>query len=148
MPHFGLMDEDALGPVKGPLMRAKLHIRCGKRRLRQGKISMGILTIYDALNFAMQWYIASPENRKVLQIKEGEDMRDDKTVYAVLIRSGVLDGTFDYEAFNELVDKVLNEEMPSYNYTELMKGVESVMTQLGVMPFDENELPPEDPSTF
>jgi hypothetical protein len=30
MPHFGLMDDDALGPVEGYLMRAKLHIRGGK----------------------------------------------------------------------------------------------------------------------
>lgn len=148
MPHFGLMYKDAFGPVEGPLMRAKLHIRCGKRRLSQGKISIGILTLYDALNSAMQWYIASPENMKVLKIKDSEDIRDDKTVYAILTRSGVLDGTFDYETFDELVDSALNQEMSSYDYTKLLNSVESVMTQLGVMPFDENELPPEDPSTF
>ena len=27
-------------------------------------------------------------------------------------------------------------------------GLESAMVQLGVMPFDENDLPPEDPRTF
>lgn len=36
MPHFGLMDADALGPIEAPLMRARLHIRGGRRRLRQG----------------------------------------------------------------------------------------------------------------
>ncbi len=49
MPHFGLMDEGSLGPVEGPLMRARLHIRGGKRRLRQGKIAAAIATLYDAL---------------------------------------------------------------------------------------------------
>ncbi len=148
MPHFGLMDENALGPIEGLLMRTKLHIRGGEQRLRKGRISMGILTLYDALDSAMQWYIALPENRKALQIKESEDMRDDKTVYAVLSRSGVLNGDFDYGAFDELVEKALEQEMSDYDYIELLKNVKSVMTQLGVMPFDENELPPEDPSTF
>jgi hypothetical protein len=75
-------------------------------------------------------------------------MRDNKTVYEVLTRSGVLDGSFDYEAFNGLVDKALRQEIVSYDYTEFLKAIESVMTQLGVMPFDEHELPPEDPSTL
>jgi hypothetical protein len=29
----------------------------------------------------------------------------------------------------------------------MLRGVELVMTQLGIMPFDENDLPPEDPET-
>jgi hypothetical protein len=148
MPHFGLIDEDALGPVESQLMRAKLHIRCGKRRLREGKISMGILTLYDALNSAMQWYIAIPENRMTLKTNEGENLNDDDTVYAVLTRCGILDGSFDYDAFNELVEEALNQEMSDYDFANLLKGIEPVMTQLGVMPFDESTLPPEDPSTF
>jgi hypothetical protein len=74
MPHFGLMDEKALGPVEGPLQRARLHVRGGKRRLRQGKVAAGIVTLYDALNGAMQWYAASPGGRK-LALKEGENPR-------------------------------------------------------------------------
>jgi hypothetical protein len=60
----------------------------------------------------------------------------------------VLDGKFDYEAFDRLIDEEVAEEMPGYDYKWIAKGVESVMTQLGVMPFDEAALPPEDPKTF
>ena len=148
MPHFGLMDEDALGSVEGPLMRAKLHMRAGKRRLRQGKISMGILTLYDAVNSAMQWYIALPERRTSLQIKAGEDVRRDATAYAVLTRSKVIDGSLNYEAFDKLADRALYEDMSSYDCTELLRDIEAMMAQLGIMPFNENDLPPEDPSTF
>ncbi|MGE5893494.1 MAG: hypothetical protein ACM34I_05520 [bacterium] len=149
MPHFGLMDEDALGPVEGPLQRARLHIRGGKRRLRQGKISAGIVTLYDALLKAMEWYAADPEKRKKLDIETGENLNNDRTLYAILVRSGVLDGKFDYPAFDELVDRAANEDFPSdYDYRAILSDVESVMTRLGVMPFDESKLPPEDPSTF
>lgn len=146
MPHFGLMDENALGPVEGPLMRAKLHMRCGRRRLCQGKISMGIITLYDAIVSAMQWYIARPENKNTFRADKFEDLNDDSVVYNVLTRSGVLDGSFNYEEFNELVEKALTEEMNSFDFSETLNGIESLMTQLGVMPFDERELPPEDPS--
>jgi len=148
MPHFGLMDEDALGPVQGPLQRAMLHIRGGKRRFRQGKISAGIVTYYDALSSAMQWYLALPARRTKLVVVRDEDLLDDRTAYAVLVRSGVLDGRFDFDAFDRLTEHALLNEMPGYDYRAILKGVEAVMEQLGVMPFDEADLPPEDPSTF
>ncbi len=147
MPHFGLMDEYALGPVEGPLMRAKLHLRSGRRRLRQGKISLGILTLYDALNMAMQWYIAVPQRKSKLQIRDRDNLNNDSALFSVLIRSGVLDGSFDYDSLNELVDEALIKEMSSYDYSGTLKGIESVMTRLGVLPFDESELPPEVPGT-
>jgi hypothetical protein len=148
MPHAGLMDEETLGPVEGPRQRARLHIRGGKRRLRQGKISAGIAALYDALEGAMRAYCDDREKKAKLDIKEGENLNDDETSYTVLVRSGVLDGTFDFEAFDRLTEKALNEEIPLFDYRELIAGIESVMTQLGVMPFDEALLPPEDPKTF
>ncbi len=142
------MDEKALGPVEGPLQRARLHIRGGKRRLHQGKISAGIATLYDALNGAMQWYMAAAERRMKLTIAGGENLNEDRVLYDVLVRSGILDGSFDFDAFDKLTERALNQEMPDYDYRELLKGLEHVMTRLGVMPFDESRLPPEDPSTF
>jgi hypothetical protein len=142
------MDEDALGPVEGPLMRAKLHLRCGRRRLLEGKIPEAVITLYDVLSAAMEWYAAVPERRNALRIMEGEDLRDDRTLYEILTRSGMLDGAFDYEAFDGLTVQALNDERPAYDYGGLLRGIESILMQLGVMPFDESALPPEDPSTF
>lgn len=148
MPHAGLMDESALGPEAGPLQRAKLHIRGGKRRLRQGKIPEGIVTLYDALNAALEWYFASHERKSRLVIGKDDNLKDDKILYQILTRTGVLDGTFDYNAFNELIEEIVFRDFTGYDYEKVLKGIESVMTQLGVMPFDEKELPPEAPSTF
>lgn len=148
MPHFGLMNEDALGPLEGPLQRARLHIRGGKRRLRQGKTAAGIVTLYDALSSAMQWYLAAPERRSKLVVSGDEDLLHDRTAYAVLVRSGVLDGRFDFDGFDRLTEQALVREMPGYDHREMLKGIEAVMEQLGVMPFNEADLPPEDPTTF
>ncbi len=148
MPHAGLMNERELGPEQGPLMRARLHIRGGKRRLKQGKISAGIITLSDAINGALEWYIASPERKRNLIIRGTDNLNDDRIVYEILVRSKVLDGRFDFNAFDRLVEKALQEEMPDYDYIDAFKGIETVMIQLGVMPFDEESLPPEDPMTY
>ncbi len=144
------MDPSKMSDEEAALMRAKLHIRGGKRRLSQGKISAGIVTLYDALTYAMQWYLASPERRRNLAIKEGEHIKDDRSAADILKRSGVLDEGFDYGAIDTFVERVLDEEreMPGYDYTEFLEKVESAMTRLGVMPFDESLLPPEDPKTY
>ncbi len=148
MPHFGLMDENKLGPVAGPLLRAQLHIRGGKRRLREGKIAAGIVTLYDALEAAMRSYVEDPGNRAGLDIRHDDDLNNERSLYAVLVRSRVLDGVFDFDAFDRLTERSLNEEMPGYDYRQLLANIDSVMTKLGVMPFDEASLPPEDPKTF
>jgi hypothetical protein len=148
MPHFGLMDEKALGPVEGPFLRARLHIRGGKRRLSQGKIAAGIVTLYDALEAAMTSYVEDPQRRAYIDIRDDEDLKNERMLYAALVRSRVLDGDFDFEAFDRLAEVALNNEMPGYDYRQLLTDIESVMIQLGVMPFDEASLPPEDPQTF
>jgi hypothetical protein len=148
MPHFGLMDEKKLGPVEGPFMRARLHMRGGKRRLREGKIASGIVTLYDALEGSMEAYVANPAHRAHLVISEDDNRYDGRALYAVLVRSGVLNGKFDFDAFDRLVETALEEELPGYVYHELLKNIETIMRRLGVMPFDEASLPPEDPKTF
>ena len=147
MPHFGLMDPDALGAEAAALQRARLHIRGGRRRLRQGKISAGLGTLYDALLSALEWFVASPDRRRTLPIKEGENLRDDRAVFALLVKAGVIDGRFEYGALKDLVEEAPSESSV-YDYREILNRVESFMTRLGVMPFEESELPPEDPSTY
>ena len=149
MPHFGLMDTKySFEKPEGALLRARLHIRGGKRRLRQGKISAGIVTLYDALLFALRWYAFSPEHQQSLGIGLKEALSDEKKVFKLIKSTGVFPVDFDYDEFDALVEKALKEEMPDYDYSGMLTDFEAFMTWLGVMPFNESELPPEDPATF
>lgn len=148
MPHAGLMNEREMGPVEGPLLRARLHVRGGKRRLRQGKLSAGIAALYDALSAAMEWYAAAAQQRQKPVVRSGDAMNSDRELYRILVRSGILDGSFDYDAFDALTDRALRENIDVLDTGPVVAGLESVMTQLGVLPFDERDLPPEDPKTF
>ncbi len=148
MPHFGLMDEQEMGPEEGPLLRARLHIRSGRRRLRQGKTAAAVATLADALNSAFRWYLAAAERRRQLQVQDGENLNDDRTLHRILVRSGVLDGSFDYDAFDRDLERALEGEETGIDGEKMMADLESLMLQLGVMPLDEEALPPENPETY
>ncbi|MCX8031018.1 MAG: hypothetical protein N3A59_05510 [Thermodesulfovibrionales bacterium] len=148
MPHAGLMIERAMGDEEGPFLRAKLHIRSGKRRLREGKISAGLLTLYDALSAALEWYVASENRRKSLNIQKNENLNNERDILSILVRSKIIDGKFDYDSFDKLIDRAINEDILDFDYSELLLQYESLMKQLGIMPFDESELPKERPDTF
>jgi hypothetical protein len=149
MPHFGLMStKDSFDTEEGALLRSRIHIRAGKKKLLQGKISDGIVTFFDAFLFALRWYIASPERRKLLPGGDEIDRTDEKQIFQALCSSPVLQIEFDFDSFDALVEKALHEEMPDYDFSEMISGFEAFMIQLGVMPFDETMLPPEAPATF
>ncbi len=149
MPHFGLMStEESFKEPEGALLRARLHIRGGRRRLREGKIAAGIVTLYDALLFALRWYITFPEHRKALTLPATADLTDETVMIGLLREAGVLDGAFDLNAFEALVERAAAEDMKDFDYADVLNQFESLMRRLKVMPFDENRLPPEDPSTF
>ena len=140
MPHAGLLDEQALGPVEGPLQRSRLHLRGGRRRLRQGKTAAAIVTLYDALEAALEWRTA---DRAVSAPFAGS-----RSLYRDLVASGALDGSFDFDAFDRLAERALDDDTAGVDAAPVLAGVEAVLTALGVLPFDEASLPPEDPGTF
>jgi hypothetical protein len=148
MPHFGLMDEKKLGPVAGPFQRSRLHLRSARRRLRQGKTAAGVVTLYDVLSAAMDSYAASAERSAGLNVRKGEDLKQERDLYRVLVRSGVISSDLDFDAFEDLMEKALSQEIPGYDHRVLLQQVESLLEQLGVLPFDEATLPPEPEGTY
>ena len=139
------MDAESLGPERAALQRARLHVRSARRRLRERKIAAGIATLYDSLTSGMDWFLASPERRAHAGLDATP--HDDNSTFAALVRAGVLDGSFDFNGFQRLVYRGLDEELPDVDHA-ILHGAESVLAQLGVLPFDEAGLPPEDPNTL
>jgi hypothetical protein len=150
LPHFGLIDEK-LSELDTLLQRSKLHIRCGKRRLLENKTQAGIATLYDALDYALKWYIKT-NKQEYLQNKEinvYENNADD--LFLILQKSGEIydDNMIKFFSdFQDLLNLALESDTVNLDVTKLLFDYEELLTQLTVMPFDEKELPPENPSTF
>lgn len=149
MPHAGLMStKESFDSAEGALLRARLHIRGGRRRFAQGKISAGIVTLYDALIFALRFYFMFPEHRDKLKGEGSLDLTEERDMLMALREAGILDQTFDLDAFEDLVDQAARGEVPDYDFKPMLSSFEALMTVLEVMPFDEALLPAEDPATF
>ncbi|MDP2156807.1 MAG: hypothetical protein Q8K68_03755 [Nitrospirota bacterium] len=149
MPHFGLMStKESFDNTEGALLRARLHLRGGRRRLVQGKVAAGIVTLYDALIFGLRFYFMIPEHRSQLDPDEYLDLTDEKAMIRALRNAGIVDRTFDLNEFDKLVERAAWDEMADYDYGPMLSSFESLMTVLEVMPFDETTLPEENTSTF
>jgi len=89
-----------------------------------------------------------PGRREALSVRKEDDLSDEKRIFGKIKSADLFPVGFDYDEFNSLVEKASEEEMPEYDYTGMLRDFEAFMTGLGVMPFDEAQLPPEDPATF
>jgi len=93
MPHFGLMDENLMSREEALLLRSRLHYRCGARRLRQGKLPAGVVTLYDALLSAMRWYILTSQLRRLAGDSKpeiDENLENERLVFALLRKDATL----------------------------------------------------------
>ncbi|MCF8057194.1 MAG: hypothetical protein K9K37_11235 [Desulfocapsa sp.] len=129
------------------LLRAKLHWRCGIRRVKENKTSSGIATIYDAMLSSMRWHILENLRNEAGKDVE-EDVENERFVFFLLRKAGLLPKSFNLSFIEDIVDKALMEEDVESEKDEFVRQAEAVMTKLAVLPFDESALPPEDPSTF
>lgn len=141
MPHFGIMDEDALGDVNAAITRTKLHIRSAKRRLLEGKISHGIATYWDAVIYGLRWYYYVNKDR-VASHEEIEIYYPEK-LFPLLLRSGVLKTKFNFNYWFQVAEDAIDHPLSDYDPTELMEQFELLFTDLGIWPFDESVLPDE-----
>ena len=148
MPHFGLMEEATMSKEAAALLRARLHLRGGRRRLRQGKTAAGLAALYDALGSGMQWYILRARDASLMSLKLMVDRYADHELFSALALAGILDDTPAFRQLESLLDQLLKGQTPGFDQPRVVTVIEHWLTLLGVMPFDEETLPCEDPETF
>lgn len=145
MPHFGLMDEGKMQPLDAALERAKLHIRCGRRRMNEGKYPEGISTMYDAVLSGMRWFAIKTEAIHDEIHKRGyQFLEDDEKLVALLAENGALPDNLDFGMLQQTLYAALDNNLEGVDYTFFLGQVEEVLAKLGITPFDEKKLPPED----
>jgi hypothetical protein len=150
MPHFGLVD-DTLQQEEASLLRARLHVRGVRIRLSEGRKEDGVAALYDAMLSAMLTFFDSKESRTKLQIDNEVDFNDDRALFIILQKSGIIHPSISLEDFDYLyqkMDEAIEEELTDFDEEQLISGFERIMTNLEVIPFDERELPEGEPVTL
>lgn len=144
MPHFGLIDTAKMTEADAALLRARLHLRGARQRFERGMPAAGIAALYDALDTAMHWYVSDPRRRVECGISQAEKFQDSGLLFLTLARKRVLDAPFDFGNFESIVERSLDDETFEFDTSRVFAQVEKLMTQLGVLPFDESMLPAGD----
>ncbi|MGY5855332.1 MAG: hypothetical protein RTS72_01945 [Candidatus Thorarchaeota archaeon] len=143
MPHFGLID-DSLQLEDASLLRARLHVRGGRIRLEEGRMEDGVAALYDAVVYAMLRFFDSDELRKDLQIDDGDDLNDDRTLFVILKKSKIIDssvGLDDFEYLFQKMDDAIEDHLTDFDQHQFMYRFNRIMTTLEAIPFDESDLP-------
>lgn len=130
------------------LLRGQLHWRGGKRRLRQGKDAAGIAALYDALIHALRWYVLLPAHRERIGNVEPAALKDERDDFLLLVRAGILQNISDFDMLYSVVGKSLDDPTWKFDAQAEATKIEQWMSQLGVTPFDEAALPPENPAAL
>lgn len=151
MPHFGLMNPEEMKRVDAALLRAKLHIRGGERRLNEDKISAGVAALYDAVICALEYSVLFLESENKIEVFESDDLSEERDLFNILKRSKIINENFtnsDFDFLYNTLDKTLEGDVSDFNRDDFMQKINDLMTQLGVLPFSYDELPVENPSTY
>jgi hypothetical protein len=147
MTQNGTVDNNTFHSLEYLHKRTLKHLRVGREQLAGGKISLGLITLYDALITAMSWFMAIPENRKRIIIRKGDDLNKDKVIFNILARCGIIGRGLNYDAFNGIVEEALKKDMSEFDFELTIKEIENVMGDLGILSYEENGLPETPQST-
>lgn len=149
MPHFGLMDDTKLAPAEAALLRARLHWRGGKRRISQNKRKAGIATLWDAVLSAARYYhLTELAQHGTKQVDVSTTSFDDVVVLRRLAEEGRLGDMKDFKFLEKISDTTVMGGEISDDLSAALVVTEAILTNLGILPFDESCLPSEDPATF
>ncbi len=132
MPHYGLMDATTMTEAEAALMRARLHLHGGKRRLQAGLTAPGIAALYDSVLFGMRYYIA--RHKRCAAFVENTDLWDAASLFHALTRAGVFDDPRTFNRFSLIVERTLWQESFSFDVDTTLAEVEMMLSKLGVMP--------------
>ena len=140
------MDITKMTKAEAALLCARLYMRDGKRHLQDGSFTDGIAALYDAILFAMHYYIAEPACRGSINLNR-DDLWDHAALYHKLVKAGIFDDPNTFNHLSLIVERALWQKSFACDIDSVLTEVEKMLSKLGVMPFNESILQSESIAT-
>ena len=115
---------------------ARLHLRNGKRRLKKGLRTEGMIALYDSVLFGMRYYVT--EHRQCVSVVENIDLWDAARLFQALAQAGVFDDPLTFNRFSLLVERALWQKTLSLESASVLADAEKILRRLGVIPSNES----------
>lgn len=126
MPHFMFLKDKKLDPLDERYFRSALHLVEAKDILDRGEISHGISVLYDALSYAMQWYVLKNYQKEIY---------DEHELVKILKENGDIDSHFDFQKWETIMEDALDQDYSDYDPSNMWDECSKVIMGLGI-PFD------------
>lgn len=127
------------------LMCARLYLREGKRYLQQGAFRTGIEALFDAILFGMHYYIAEPGGRGTIHVSDA-DLWDPAALYHKLAKAGLFDDLNTVNHLSQIVERTLWQGSVAGDINDVITEIETILSRLGVTPFNESILKSDSPA--
>ena len=134
-----LTDVAKLIKAETALLCARLYLRDGKRHLQEGAFKAGIAELYEAILFGMQYYIAEPAGREKIDLSSA-DLWDHAVLYHKLVKTGLFDDLNALNHLSQIVERALWQGAFSLDVNYVIAEIETMLSKLGVTPFNESIL--------
>jgi len=139
MSHYDFINAPKMSDAEAALIRARRHLRSGKRYLQEGSSAAGIAAFYDAILFGMRYYIALHKGPESLA--ESADHWDASALFHALARSGVFDDPLTFNRCSLMVERALWQGSFAFDANAMLVEVEKILSRLGIIPFHGSSLP-------
>lgn len=121
------------------LMCARLYLRDGKSYLQQGSVKAGVEALYEAILFGMHYYIAEPGGRGNIRVSDAE-LWDHAALYHKLAKAGLFEDLNALNHLSQIVERALWQGSLSLDVSYVITEIETMLSRLGVTPFNESIL--------
>ena len=129
----GFLDTNLLTDAQTELLCARLYLRAGKRRVKNGFRPHDMAAFYNSVFFGMRYYIVKHKGYDVF-VKD-HDLWDAANLFQFLTRAGVFDDPLLFNRFSLAVERALWQASYSFDLNTLLEEVEGILTKLGVLPY-------------
>ena len=115
-------------------------------------MAAGVAALHDALIHGMEWFLVT-KHPELISTSTGKeyDLTDDDTLFQLLQKTQTFSDDFSGDEFRyieQILDQALYKEMDGFDHEKYLNLIHNFMKKLGIEPFSEESLPPEDPTTY
>ena len=129
----GFLDVNRLTDARTELLCARLYLRAGKRRMKEGFRPHDMAAFYNSVFFGMRYYILKHKGCAVFV--NDHDLWDAANLFQALARAGVFNDPLLFNRFSLVVERALWGKSYSFDPNTLLEEVEGILTKLGVLPY-------------
>lgn len=135
------MDEDSIDTPDGATYRAQLHYRSALRRLEENKTIHAIATMFDAIEYALKSPLLKEHDPQMISdIDSLPELAKYHNFNSQIVNS--------LQTIQDQFELLMEDMETEVDVQKFMQLSDEILEELNLLPFNLDELPPENPGIY